>query len=107
MLVQRHRVEPAGCDAEIHLQLFQQRDVHLRLVVAQADDVARGGGSPHHLDGDQNERRVARLGAARAFIPAQQSQRKVECVCAALLKGYFRGAVQFLDVLLQLRLAQR
>ena len=107
VLVPGQRIQTGDGQTVVHLQLFQQRDVHLRLVVPQTDDVALGGGLSSHINRDQHQRRIARHGAFLRLIPAQQAQRKIHRVRAALLQRHLRRAVQLLDAFPKLALGEQ
>ena len=99
-------LQTANPDAEILAELLQQRDIHLGLVVPEADHIAPVGPSAHQLHRQEDQGRVAGLGAAGRLIPAQQSQGKVESIGAVLLQGGFGGAVQLFNFMSQLALCE-
>ena len=107
VFVGRQRVESVDDDAEVLLEHLQQRHVHDRLLVAQAQTVAFVGGLAHQLRRQQDQRRVARAFAALGFVPAQQSHRQIQAVGAVFFDRHFGGAVQFFDGSLQLSLAHQ
>ena len=77
MLIGGQGVHALDDDAEVLLELFKQRDVHLGLLVPEADDVALGGGAADHFDGKEHDGGVAGLGAALAFVPAEHTQGEI------------------------------
>ena len=106
MLIHRQRIQPVYYNIEILLELFENRNVHLRLIVAQTQDVALTRGLADDLDRQKDDRCVARLDAALGFVPAQQTHRDIERVRAVLLQGRLRTAVDVLDACLQLVLRE-
>ena len=106
MFIHRQRVKPVDHNVEILLELLENRNVHLRLVVAQAQDVALTRGLADDLDRQKDDRRVTRLDAFLGFVPAQQSHRNIERVRAVFLQGRLCAAVDVLDACLQLVLGE-
>ena len=106
VLIHRQRIQPVYYNIEILLELFENRNVHLRLIVAQTQDVALTRGLADDLDRQKDDRCVARLDAALGFVPAQQTHRDIERIRAVLLQGRLRTAVDVLDACLQLVLRE-
>ena len=106
VFIHRQRVKPVDHNVEILLELLENRNVHLRLVVAQAQDVALTRGLADDLDRQKDDRRVTRLDAFLGFVPAQQSHRNIERVRAVFLQGRLCAAVDVLDACLQLVLGE-
>ena len=102
VLVHRKRIEAVDDDAEVLLELFEHGDVHLRLVVAQAQNIALPRGSADNLNREQYNRRVTRLDAALGFVPTQQTHGNIERIGAVLLDGRLGAAVKALDARFQL-----
>ena len=102
MLVHRKRIEAVDDDAEVLLELFEHGDVHLRLVVAQAQNIALPRGFADDLNREQDNRRVTRLYAALGFVPAQQTHGNIKRIGAVFFEGRLGAAVKALYASFQL-----
>ena len=96
MLIGGQGIHALDDDAEVLLELFKQRDVHLGLLVPEPDDVALGGGPADHFDGKEHDGGVAGLGAALAFVPAEHAQSEIEGIRAVFFQ---RGPGTAVEVL--------
>ena len=106
VLVRRQRIQPVDFHLEVLLELFQHGDVHLGVVVPQTDAIALGCALAHHLDRNQDQGRIAGLGASGILIPFEQAQGQIQGIGAVFLHGGPGAAIELLDGAAQLRLGK-
>ena len=59
------------------VQFLKQRDIHLRIIIPQADYIALRRRLSDHFDGQQDDWGITGLGAALILKPPQHTQSKV------------------------------
>ncbi len=87
VLVLRQRVKALNDDPEILPEHLQQGDVHLRIFITQANDVAFQRRAPDNINRQQHQRGIAGLLADCRLIPLQQAEGQVQCIGTVLLLG--------------------
>ena len=97
MFILRQGVQTTHGNTEILFEHFQQRDIHLRLLIPQPDDITFIGRFPHDLDGQQHQRSIARPLAVPGLIPAQQAEGQIEGVGSVFFQRAVGGAVELGD----------
>ena len=88
-------VEPGNVQVEVVAQELQQGQVEARLVLEQVQGDAAGGALPFQAHRQQDQRRAVVLGIVGGLFPAQETQRQVEGVGAALVEIAAGAAIEF------------
>ena len=77
VLIYRKRIYALYHNAKVLLQFLKQRDIHLRVIIPQADHIALCRRFSDHFDGQQDNWGITGLGAALILKPPQHTQSKV------------------------------
>ena len=104
-LVLRQHLQHVEVDFEVLLQQFHQRDVQDDVLVALTHDVVVATAA-HHVDGQQQDGRIAGLLALGRLIPLQHAQSQEQAVGTILLKRRTGRSIDVLQGVLQFHVRQ-
>ena len=94
VLVLRERIDVGDRDPVVVAEHFEQGDVEARLVLTRPEQKVLAHRGADKLDGKQNERGEVRLLRRVGLVPAQEAEREIERVRAALFQPRLRGTEQ-------------
>ena len=93
-LIHGQGIQTVDLDAKILLDLFQNGDIHLGIIIPQAQHITLADAFAHQFHRQQNDGGEPGFGALGSLIPAQKAQGKIQGVGTVFFQSGFGIAVQ-------------